>query len=240
MYQATFAYPILPGKTDLQRQHLQEKALNDLSAYHSAMRWTRENSWIQKLPKEDLFILSIQSDEPTTPEQLSSRFRKRYESECPIAKEVHSIYLETLGLDFCDPSSYPTLEPLPDFPIDFTEEELADKTIMDYAFAYPVLPEQAELLIKYNQDNYSDPDRLAYFKAMRKRLGLTEVAAWIQRGFDREMIVSHQKIIEPLSKANQGYYDAVAEEEMMRRHQDVYLKATGLNSKELIPDLEKL
>jgi len=248
MYQAVFAYPILPGKTELQRQYLaarKEKASdtqyqNNLLAYRSGMGWTDVRVWIQKLPKEDLHILLLQSDRPINSEQIHSRFCKRYENGCPMAKEVRSIYLETQGMDFCDQASYATFKPLPDFPIDFTEEELADKTITEYAYACPLLAGQSNRILEYNQRNLDNPDRLAYFKAMRKRLGLTEVHGWIQYGFGRKMIVMQQKVIEPFSKACDNWHDAVSDEEVMQKHTEFYSQATGLDPNEMIPDLEAL
>lgn len=246
MYQAVFAYPILPGKIQEQRQRYhdrKEKKIDaqyqkELLAYRQEMGWTEIHVWLQQLPKEDLHVVLLRSEQPLDPELILTRFQSCIEGGNAIAKDIHTAYLETQGMDFCDRASYATLDPLPEFQVDFTEEELTGKTIKEYAFAYPLLPGQASRVVEYNQENLNDPDRLAYFKAMRKKLGITETHGWIQRGFGREMLVIQQKVIDPLSKACDGWHDAVENETIMKKHAELYLQATGLTSKELIPNLE--
>ncbi|MCK4934057.1 MAG: hypothetical protein KAR79_00560 [Simkaniaceae bacterium] len=246
MYQAVFAYPILPGKTELERQRhrdrkeklLDEEYQKDLQAYRQNMGWTEVKLWIQQLPKEDLHILLLKSDKPIDPEQICSRFRDLCESGSAVANDVHSFYLETEGVDFC--SDYVSFESLPEIKVDFSEEELTDKTITEYAWAFPILPGQANRIIEYNQGNIDDPDRLAYFKAKRKQLGIIEFRAWIQRGFGREMLVLQSKEIDPPSKLCDAWLDSVKSETIMKKHAELYFQTTGLTPEEMLPNLERL
>lgn len=248
LYYAVYAYPILKGKTEVERQrstYRREKADDaeyqaERMAYRSAMKWTDVKVWIQQFANEDLHIMLLKSPEPMDANSLHQRFRDCCERDNLYAKEVRNTYIEAQNMNFCQREAYADLTPVPSTSASFSEEELEGKTISEFAFAYPLLPGQKERVQAYNQKVVEDPELYAHFSKLRKKLGIVEKNMWIQSGFGRDFLVVQEKLIDPLDQVCDTYLKATKERGIMEEYTQLYYEATGLTVEEMLPKLEAL
>ncbi|NGX56796.1 MAG: hypothetical protein K1060chlam5_01042 [Candidatus Anoxychlamydiales bacterium] len=248
MYQAVYAYPILPGKTETLRQIYQDQRKKtiednfkqDRLAYNKEMGWEIASAWIQHLPGEDWHILFIKSKEPIVAENLCSKFRKLCEKGSKTANTIRSSYIETCGRDFCNLSSWVTFEPVLDIQVPFSPEELEGRIITEYAYILPILPNKKEAFVKYLRENITNQEKYRYFQEVRKKVGIIEWQMWIQHDFERDVLVMRSIELDTISDFCNAWNNIRKNEEAMREHTEITASATGLSPKDLIANLEKL
>lgn len=227
---------VLPGKTDLIREHWKNKAIQgdlynqeDEEKFWKHLGMTGFDCWLQATAKGDFIIHCL---EGVSLGQIFKGLREQIASGNPIALKLQNFYLTVLGKDYILLKAEPSIEALLDISLPTSTDSIKR------AFLYPLLPHKEEEHRHFRQQAMGE--KRGRHEAMMRAFGVTRLTSWLQTISNEKCIIvyTERHINTPqnsTSRLKQGQ-DSPEWQEIacdLSNH-------TGLKMDELSPDVEWL
>ena len=236
MERVCYCSKILPGKSDVVREHWKRKEKHKSAEMQAAevqfwnkLKMTGFESWLQPTSQGDYMIHCLEGG---SHKEIFKRLRGQMASCNLIALNLRDFYLDVLGKDYMHSESEPLIQSLLSISLPTTS------SFIKRAFFYPLLPHKEADHLRFRQEAMGE--KRGRHEAMMRAFGVSHLSTWLQNSPQGKYIVvyTERDIATPMtSEARLQQGDAsVAWNEIAAE----LTEHSGLNHSELSPDVEWL
>jgi hypothetical protein len=227
---------ILPGQTELVREHWQNKSMSKDATTHEAelhfwqqLKMTGFESWLQQTFRGDFMIHCLEGE---SVQHIFRGLREQIALGNRVALKLQDFYQKVLGKNYSSPTIVPRCENLLDISLPTTS------SYIKRAFFYPLLPHKEEAHHVFRREAMGE--KRARHETMMQVFGVSRLSTWLQSTSEGKFIVVYtERHLETPSfseaRLRQGE-GSIAWQEIA----NILMDHTGLALADLSPDVEWL